>query len=136
MWYSFCCTIYRGERTKALRLLMNQFKDFEPYNESLCREASALLTLDDFRYELCALYIHNSICFIFTYVILLVWWCVGSFQESWITCWLWRHRRRKEVGDGWYPTMHRVESGIPRKTAVSKLQCKLAASTHYVWGLR
>jgi hypothetical protein len=61
MCYSFCCTICSGDRTKALRLLMNEFKDFEPYNESLCREASALLTLDDFRYELYALYIDNSI---------------------------------------------------------------------------
>ncbi|GMY34059.1 protein tpr3 [Fagus crenata] len=45
----FLETLDDGDRTKALRLLMNEFKDFEPYNETLCREASALLTLDDFR---------------------------------------------------------------------------------------
>ena len=40
---------------------MNEFKEFEVYNESLCKEASVLLTLDDFRYELYVLYIENSI---------------------------------------------------------------------------
>ena len=42
----------RGERCKALAMLLHEFRDFAPYNRSLCRQAAALLTLDDFRYEL------------------------------------------------------------------------------------
>ena len=48
---NFCC-IGSGERYRALTMLMQEFRDFAPYNRSLCGEAAALLTVDDFRYVL------------------------------------------------------------------------------------
>ncbi|KAL0016438.1 hypothetical protein SO802_003507 [Lithocarpus litseifolius] len=45
----FLETLEDGERCRALTMLMQEFRDFAPYNRSLCGEAAALLTVDDFR---------------------------------------------------------------------------------------
>ncbi|XP_075652038.1 protein TPR3-like [Castanea sativa] len=45
----FLETLEDGKRCKALTMLMQEFRDFAPYSRSLCSEAAALLTVDDFR---------------------------------------------------------------------------------------
>lgn len=58
-YMKFCC-IGSGERCKALTMLIQEFGDFAPYNKSFSAEAAALLTLDDFRYELYKVFpVHN-----------------------------------------------------------------------------
>ncbi|KAK4600688.1 hypothetical protein RGQ29_010369, partial [Quercus rubra] len=47
----FLETLEDGERCRALTMLMQEFRDFAPYNRSLCGEAAALLTVDDFRHH-------------------------------------------------------------------------------------
>ncbi|EEF46925.1 topless-related protein 2 [Ricinus communis] len=39
----------KNERHKALDILTNEFKDFMPYSDTIYRDATLLLTLDDFR---------------------------------------------------------------------------------------
>lgn len=53
---NFCC-IGSGKRCKALTMLVQEFRDFAPYSRSLCSEAAALLTVDDFWYVLHIIYI-------------------------------------------------------------------------------
>ncbi|KAL4650815.1 hypothetical protein ACB098_01G104400 [Castanea mollissima] len=47
----FLETLEDGKRCKALTMLMQEFRDFAPYSRSLCSEAAALLTVDDFRHH-------------------------------------------------------------------------------------
>ncbi|KAK7831294.1 topless-related protein 1 [Quercus suber] len=47
--HKFLEILEEGERCKALAMLMHEFRDFAPYNRSLCGQATALLTVDDFR---------------------------------------------------------------------------------------